>query len=423
MQMRPAALAALVATLSMACATAAAERLTLDDAFERVASSHPRLRLLESQQRLLAAERDRAGHSQPLVLGMQLENVAGSGALRSLDAAELTVTLSSVLERGGKLDARRVVAQSRIDALAMEREAGRLDLLAEVARRYLALNVTGLQRDIARRELAQRRRMVEAARARFVAGASPEAIALSAEAEQARSEIALDRLDLLWRLARQQLAALWGERDPAFDIEPADPLRLPEPVGENELAALLEGNPALLRFADEQRLREARLRLARADSAPDLEWQVGIRRLEAGNDVALVAGLSLPLGARSRAEPQVRAAGEELARLALEREAEGMALYSTLLEALGRYRLAQQEVRRLGSEVLPVLLRAEAAAERAYRAGAISHLEWTQVQTAITATERQQLDVAADAQLALIEIQRLTGQPSLARPSMQGNLP
>src|SRR5690606_21351472 len=117
-----------------------------------------------------------------------------------------------------------------------EREAGRLDLLAEVARRYLALNVTGLQRDIARRELAQRRRMVEAARARFVAGASPEAIALSAEAEQARSEIALDRLDLLWRLARQQLAALWGERDPAFDIEPADPLRLPEPVGENELA-------------------------------------------------------------------------------------------------------------------------------------------------------------------------------------------
>ena len=423
MQMRPAALAALVATLSVACATTAAERLTLDDAFERVASAHPRLQLFDSQQRILAAERDRAAQAQPLVAGVQLENFAGSGALHGLDAAELTVTLSSVLERGGKLDARRVVAQSRIDALAMERETRRLDLLAEVARRYLALNVAGLQRDIARRELEQRKRVVEAARARFVAGASPEAIVLSAEAERVRSEIAADRLDMVWRFARQQLAALWGEREPAFDIEAADPLRLPEPMGEKELVVLLDGTPELQRFADEQRLREARLRLARAEAAPDLEWQVGVRRLEAGNDVALVAGLSLPLGAKSRAEPQVRAASEELARLALEREAEGMALYSTLLEALGRYRLAQQEVRRLGSEVLPVLQRAEAEAQRAHRAGAISLVEWTQVQTAISTTERQRLDVAADAQLALIEIQRLTGQPSLARPAMQGNTP
>lgn len=423
MHMRLAAVAALLATLPLAWPTAAAERLTLDDAFARVASSHPRLRLFESGQRILAAERERATQSQPLVLGVQLENAAGSGALGGFDAAELTVTLASVLERGGKLDARRVLAQSRIDALAMERETRRLDLLAEVARRYLALNVAGLQRDIARRGLAQRQRFVEAARARFTAGASPEAIVLSAEAERVRAEIAVDRQDLLWRLARQQLAALWGQREPAFDIEAADPLQLPQPAGEVALVALLEGTPELQRFADERRLREARLQLARSDAAPDLEWQLGIRRHEAGNDLALVAGVSLPLGARTRAQPQIRAASEELAQLELEREATGLSLYATLLEALGRYQLAQQEVRRLEVEVLPALRRAEAAAERAYRAGATSYLEWTQLQADITATERQQLDVAADAQLAMIEIQRLTGQPSLARTSPQGNLP
>lgn len=423
MHMRLAAVAALLATLPLAWPTAAAERLTLDDAFARVASSHPRLRLFESGQRILAAERERATQSQPLVLGVQLENAAGSGALGGFDAAEFTVTLASVLERGGKLDARRVLAQSRIDALAMERETRRLDLLAEVARRYLALNVAGLQRDIARRGLAQRQRFVEAARARFTAGASPEAIVLSAEAERVRAEIAVDRQDLLWRLARQQLAALWGEREPAFDIEAADPLQLPQPASEVALVALLEGTPELQRFADERRLREARLQLARSDAAPDLEWQLGIRRHEAGNDLALVAGVSLPLGARTRAQPQIRAASEELAQLELEREATGLSLYATLLEALGRYQLAQQEVRRLEVEVLPALRRAEAAAERAYRAGATSYLEWTQLQADITATERQQLDVAADAQLAMIEIQRLTGQPSLARTSPQGNLP
>ena len=60
------------------------------------------------------------------------------------------------------------------------------------------------------------------------------------------------------------------------------------------------------------------------------------------------------------------------------------------------------------------LTKAEQAAERAYRAGAISYLEWAQLQSEKTAARQQQLDVALDAQRALIEIQRLTGQPLLA---------
>ena len=93
-----------------------------------------------------------------------------------------------------------------------------------------------------------------------------------------------------------------------------------------------------------------------------------------------------------------------------------MALYATLVEAHGRYQLARLEVARLRDEVLPTLARAEAAAERAYRAGAASYLEWAQLQSERTASRRQQLEVALDAQRALIELQRLTGQPLLAAP-------
>jgi cobalt-zinc-cadmium efflux system outer membrane protein len=137
-----------------------------------------------------------------------------------------------------------------------------------------------------------------------------------------------------------------------------------------------------------------------------------------------VAGFSLPLGTKRRAEPGIRAANAELAQLSVEREAAGLALYSTLSEAHGRYGVAQIEVARLRDEVLPALTRAEAAAERAYRAGAISYLEWAQLQSELTATRRQQLDVAVDAQLALIEIQRLTGQSFLAgAANEQGTIP
>jgi cobalt-zinc-cadmium efflux system outer membrane protein len=146
----------------------------------------------------------------------------------------------------------------------------------------------------------------------------------------------------------------------------------------------------------------------------DLDWQVGARRLQATDDVALVGSVSMPLGSRGRAQPDIRIAEAELASLEIEREAKGLSLYSTLAEAHGRYRTARVEVQRLQADVIPKLARAEAATERAYRAGAISYLEWAQLQSETTAARRQQLDAALDAQRALIEIQRLTGQPFVA---------
>jgi cobalt-zinc-cadmium efflux system outer membrane protein len=414
MHVRLAAVAALVAALAVAEPMAAAERLSLGDAIDRVASTHPALRLHEARSAVLAAERDRAALAPPLVAGLELENGPGTGQFGGFDRAEITLTLASVLERGGKLDARRVLAQGRIDAQAVSRETARLDLLAEVARRYLTLSSAGLLQEIAATDVAQRQRTLAAARARLAAGASPEAVVFSAEAALARAELALERAALMATTSRQQLAALWGERDPAFEVVATDPLTLPAIADQAQLAAMLERTQELAQFADQRRIGEARMQLARASTISDLEWHVGIRRHEAGNDLGLVAGISLPLGTRRRAEPELRMAGEELALLSVEREAAGLSLYATLVEAHGRYLLAASEVQRLGSEVLPALVRAEAASERAYRAGASSYLEWAQVQSEFITTRRQQLEVAIDAQRALIEIQRLTGQPMVA---------
>lgn len=396
------------------------EALSLDDAFTRVATyrdkTHPDLRLFDARRDVLQAEQDRAGLRPPLTLGTTLENAFGSGDSRGLREAELTLSLASVLERGGKLDARRVLVQSRIDALAIERETTRLDLLAEVARRYLMAIAAERQQAIAEQDIAQRRRTVAAARQRQQAGASPESVVFTAQAALARAELERERTVQRGIAARQHLAALWGERDPRFGVVQGDPA-LPEIASPDALAALLDGMPELSRFADERRIREARLQLARSEATPDLDWQVGVRRLQADGDVALIGGVSMALGARGRAEPGIRVAEAEFASVEIEREARGMALYSTLVDAHGRYRVARVEAKRLRDEVLPKLAQAESAAERAYRAGAISYLEWAQLQSERTAARRQQLDAALEAQRALIELQRLTGQALVAAPA------
>ena len=397
--------------------------LSLDDAFARVAKIHPDLRLLGPRQQVLLAERDQALLRPALQVGAELENTLGSGNARGLQGAELTLNLSSVFERGGKLDARRTLADRRIDTLAVERETRRFDLLAESARRYLAMVAARAQREIALLDIAQRTRTVAGARQRLQAGASPESVLLTAQAALARAELDRDRAAQRYIAARQHLAALWGDRTPTFDVADGDPLALPNIDDAQTLASRLERTPELRAFASDARVRDARLQLARSESIADLDWSFGVRRLQADGDFGLVAGVSMPLGTRSRAQPLIRAAEAELASLEIERDAQDMALYSTLVEAHGRYRVAQLEVARLRDDVLPKLGKAEAAAERAYRAGAISYLEWAQLQSERTAARKQQLEVALDAQRALIELQRLTGDSVVSTANAQGAIP
>jgi outer membrane protein, heavy metal efflux system len=221
--------------------------------------------------------------------------------------------------------------------------------------------------------------------------------------------------------ARQHLAALWGGRDPTFEIAGGDPLALPDVADFAVLADWLQRTPELAQFAGEQRIREARLQLEQTEASPDLDWQLGVRRLGDGDDVGLLGSVSIPLGSRGRAQPGIRAARAELSALEIEREASGLSLYSTLAEAHGRFSVARLEAQRLGEDVLPRLARAEAAAATAYRAGAASYLEWSTLQAERTAAMGQQLEAALEAQRALIEIQRLTGQPFISEttPSAQ----
>jgi cobalt-zinc-cadmium efflux system outer membrane protein len=415
MWMRLAALAAIAFVPCVyAQGTTPAVPLTLDDAIARVAQYHPDLRLAQVQRPVWDARLDAAGLPPPLTLGVELENALGTGDSRGLDAAEATVTLAGVLERGGKLDARRAVAQANLDSLAPQRETARLDLMAEVARRYLAVTGARQQLRIAETDIEQRRRAVAAARLRLQAGASPESVLMTAQAMLAQAELDRDRAKQMDQSARAALSALWRQRDPGFDVVTGDPMQLPALRDFAVLADALQRTPELAVLAGERRIREAQVQLARTQARPDVSWQVGVRNSRDTRDTSLVAGFSLPLGSVRRAGPEIRAAEAELALNSVERDARALQLYATLAEAHGRYLTSRLEVTRMGRDVLPQLQRAENAAGKAWRAGAISYMEWAQLQAMRIDARQRQLEAAIAAQTALIEIQRLTGQSMVA---------
>jgi cobalt-zinc-cadmium efflux system outer membrane protein len=385
--------------------------MTLSDAIDRTVASHPDLRIFASTEIARQAAVDVASQAPALSAGLDIENLGANGTLPGTKATETTVTLASVLERGGKRDARRAVALGELDALGLEREAKRLDLMAEVARRYLDVVHAQAEVQLSDADIVQRRRTVAESARRVQAGAAPESTRLTAEAAQARAELEHARAQRQVTAAFSRLALLWNERSPRVRPVVDELMMLPEVPEFSALVTLIERTPELQRFASEARLREARLQLARASRTPDITWRLGVRRLQDEHDWGAVAGVSIPLRTAQRAEPQARSAAAELDALAIERQSSELTLYATLAEAHGTYVSSRAEVQQFQTEVLPRLARAESAAERAYRAGAISYLEWAQVQNEIIEARERQLAAADEGQRALIEIQRLTNEP------------
>jgi len=405
-----AALAAVAVCLGAQAPVHATEPVTVNDAFKRVIDTHPELAVLRFSEVALGADADRAAQAPPLRLDASVENALGTGAASGLGGIELTVSLASVIERGDKRAARMALGARRVEGVELLREGKRLDLLAEVARRYLDALSARAVAQLIRDDLAQRERLADAAARRVRSGGTPEATFLAADAARIRGEADLAQARRRELHALRRLATLWGDTHADLALAGADLSLLPAVPDYTDLVDRLGNTPELRRFAHEARLREARLQLARTARTPDLDWQVGVRRLQADSDWGLVGSVSIPFGSAVRAAPDIRAADAELSAIEFEREGVRRMLQATLAEAWGQLDLAVSTAQHIDSDILPALQRAAAAAERAYRAGAAGYLEWAQLQSDITTARRERLDAGLAAHRALIELQRLTGE-------------
>jgi len=406
--------AASLAVVAFWCGPVPAQQarvLTLDAAFTRALEKHPELTRFDHLREGARAALEAESRRPPLRVEFELENAPRTRQDSSLDSAEGTLSLASVFERGAKREARIAVADAQLDSLALREEQRRADLLAEVARRFLDLVAAQALADLSATEVSQREKAVEAAGQRVRAGATPESVRFAADAALGRAMLQRDRQSVQARAAALRLAILWGSRQPDFDRGAGDVLSIPATPSLDALRELLDSSPELRLYADESRLREARVRLAQSARSADLDWRAGVRRLEEDGSWTGVIGVSIPLGTASRAAPGIRAARAELAALALEHEAETLTLEATLVEAWVRLDGARAEVVAARDELLPKFDQAERASERAFRVGALTHAEWAQVQSEAMGARREQLLAAVEAHRALIEIQRLTGSP------------
>lgn len=386
-------------------AAALAQSLTLNDVLSRAAETDPSARVNAARVEAAGANVRAADFGPRPRVGLDLEDFAGSGPYRRADSSQTTAYYEQLWERGGKRDARVQFARSEQIVAQYRARIRMLDLFEKVQGAW----VEALAADAAV-AIAQERVAVAEVSEREVArrvgrALDPVFAGERARAALAQARIALDQAVETARLARVTLSTWWGGTD-TFRLDPAQ-FQLGEP-----LVTLPREMPDLDLLAAERDTADANVRLAEANSTTDPTFRVGVRRFGQGDNVALVAGASIPVGVSSagipaieRAQAERVAAEGELAAARLQRKREADRLNADRVAIV-------REVSRIDSEVIPTATRAATMVRDGYNRGgsAFTFLEVADAQRSLIEAKTRRIEILRRFHLDGARLDRLSGR-------------
>ena len=393
--------------LSAADLTPPPPPLTLAEALRLADTQNPTLLAQGHAARVSAALIDQAGQRPNPTLDVALENFAGTGAVRGVDALETTVQASQVIERGGKRDKRLALATRERDVADLDFALRRTEVLTATVTAYVELLAAQQHLALADTTLALAAETADAVALRVKA-----ASASAAETARSRASLATARADHARAAsavtrARTTLAASWGGT--ASDV-PVLTGALPVP------AALPAPDPWLAKLAAHPRLalqqsvissRRASVQLAQSQAVQDFTVGAGLRFFRQNSDAALVAGVSIPLPFRSQNQGNIRAARETLAGAEQALRSAEVELRTAFTAAWQELQTASAVARNLRRDALPASKEALALVRTAYARGELPLFDVLDAQRAHASLHRDILDADIATATALVRLEAL----------------
>ncbi len=408
-----------LASLEVKAFDASAATLSLEDALKNTLNRNPALQVYRFKEQALLGEKYSKNLSPPVSITADLENAFGSGDYNNVESADVTLALSSVIELGGQKRARVAVVEAQREQLANEQQVEAVDLLGEVTRRYVDVVSAQERLLLANDGYTLANDMTNTVRQRALAGLSPDAEVLRAKAAQSQAKVLVDVANSELSRSRNALSVMWGDAKGDFQRAEGNLFSLGQTGDLDDLSKRLEQHPAIAVLTEETRIKEAEIRLARSQRHTNIEWSAGIKRLQATQDTALVAGISVPLESTTRATGALKTALAERESVEKRRDAKLLSLRAQLIDAFERRKQAISTAHTLNREVIPTLEKALNETKLAYERGRYSYLEWVAAKTELIEARGQYIDAAADALKHRADIEQLTSEPLISTTHAQ----
>ena len=383
---------------------------------ERSLASNPSLLAEAADLRAIQVRAEREGLPTPYVAGGDLENFAGTGLMSGVRSAEATLRLGRVIELGGKQAARKALGEAEVARQRNLADTARIDIASRTTSRFIKV-VADQQRLEAAREQVRLADRTRAEVASWVAAArNPESDLRAAEIALAEAELAREHAEHELASARVSLAASWGAFEPDFLAVSGDLRELPSAPAFEALAARLPTATAQRHAALEGNAIAARRRVAETSAKPDINLSLGVRRLEALNDQALVMSVSIPFGSKRRASLGIAEADAQFVALQARRESQRIEGHQILFERYQELIHARNEYEAVRTQMLPKADQALAFTRRGFEAGRFSFIALAQAQRTLFDLRKRSVDAAARYHTILVEVERLTAISSGSRP-------
>ncbi|MDC9566925.1 MULTISPECIES: TolC family protein [Gammaproteobacteria] len=384
--------------------------LTLNKALTRTLAHNPHLYQYRFTQEALNAQRQTSALRPAMGLELEVENFAGSGSNEGFDSAETTLALSSVIELGGKRQARLSYANARINQAEWEQQAATLDVLGELTAIYVEGLATQANMQLAEESLELSQSLLRTVKARSKQGATPEAEVMRAQAAVARAEIRLAALVEQLERQKVQLSRFWGDTSSAFTKLEGSLFEFGPNQSFEQLYARVKTSPAIQVFASEARIKDAQVTLARAGGRSDLTWRAGIKRFEETGDSAFTAGLSIPLFSNKRSSGEVKAALANRNAVDYARQDLLLRLHAQLFEAYSLRKQSIEAANKTQNVVIPALENALKLTREAYENGRYRYLDLIAAQEELLATKQARIDAASTALISQALIEKLSSE-------------
>lgn len=377
---------------------------TLDGALETAFQAHPRLEAASRHVDAQSARVDQAGRFLNPELEVEAEEWPFSDA-----PALIGASIGQTFELGGDRRARRRLAAASLRLAEWERTAATAFLAIEVRAAFARVQIAQARFDIARQQEETTRRFAKIVTTRADVGVISPLDAQRAEIEHEQAHILTETARASLEVTRAALATHWGGTIP---VARAPELDIPDAVP--SLAALrsrLGQAPPLAQQDAVRRGAEARLALERAVRVPNPTVRAGPVWLAPENEVALSAGLSIPIPLNDANGSAITAARIDVERTealteALRRDMEG-ALEAAYNELSG----AVSTARRVRDEVLPAAESLYASIHIGYKEGEFGLLDVLDAQRSLLESRTALVDHIEILIEARADIERLLAAP------------
>lgn len=390
--------------------TVSAEVLTLQSAVEQSLTQHPRLAVEQFRSAAAQANVRHSSVGTKPELNLTVEDALGSGIYSSADSAQTTLSIAWVLE-GGLLETRESTALSEQAVISSEIKAKRLDVAAETAARFMQALLLQQRSELVTAMVKLSGQTLDQIQRRINIGQAANVDALRAKAQLEEARLLQDDIEHEIRVAYRELATTMGDPETGFQRVSGNLSQLGKPVKFEQLAQSLDSNPGLAILNNRKRLAESRLALTKAEARSRWKFSTGVRHYALEDDVAMVAGVTLPLGGERRNRNAIESAALQVQASAAETEAQRLELTTQLYKLHEQWLHALHVNESLQTNILPLLRQSLRETQRAYQRGQATYQMLNDVQSELLSAEGRLLDIQHRAHLNRIEIERLTGAP------------